>query len=163
MLNALPHFEVIPVCDPEDLPADGIRAVLTKDRQDEAALCALSAAMGERLCVQEVWKELLPQTTLLISSAICGGDIRTRFSQAAAERSCCLLLEPIRTRFSLPCPSGQGEPFSELPPKPHFYSEALCCYYAHKPPQLFLWDTEETLENKISLAGEAGFCGMSAK
>ena len=152
-------FEYVKVCTLEALPAEGHGAVLTKDRQDEDRLRQLD----DRFAVQEVWKEILPNAPLLISSAICGGELRTRFEKASKERSCCLLLEPIRMRFPLPCPDGCGEAIGTIPTEHAFYSEALCCYYAHTPQAIFLWDTEETLEEKVRLAKAAGFYGVAYK
>ena len=150
-------LEYVKICTLDDLPREGFGAVLTKDRKDEDRLRQLCGCFA----VQEVWKELLPDAPLLISSAICGGDIRARFEEAASTRRCCLLLEPIRMRFPLPCPDGCGEAISELPGGPHFYSDALCCYYAHTEDAMTLWDTEETLERKIQLAKDAGFFGVA--
>lgn len=163
VLNADRNFENVEVCTLDDFPQEGHRAILTKDRADEARLQALCASAGDRLIVQEVWKELLPEAALLISSAICGGDLRTRFHEAAAGRTCYLLLEPIRMRFPLPCPDGCGTEIREIPQGPHFYSDALCCYYAHTPESFTLWDTEDTLAQKIRLAKEAGFSGVACK
>ena len=160
--QAFSDFRQIPVCTLDDLPTDGIAAVLTEDRRDEARLTNISAIMKDRLAVKEVWKELLPEASLLISSAICGGDLRVRFEEAAAKHPCWLLLEPIRMRFPLPCRDGRGTPIKELPSEPLFYSDTLCCQYSHTPEAMFLWDTDETLQTKIRLALESGFLGIAA-
>lgn len=152
-------LEYVKICTLDDLPEEGPGAVLSENRNDEARLRQLDS----RFAVREVWKELLPDASVLISSAICGGDIRTRFEEAAKERRCCLLLEPIRMKFPLPCLDGHGEPVSELPDGPHFYSDTLCCYYAHTETAMTLWDTEETIEKKIQLAKDAGFYGVTYK
>lgn len=153
----------IPVCAINALAPEGYAAVLTSNRNDEAQLIALSADMKERLVVQEAWKEILPKSSLLISSAISGGDLRQRFREAAAKRSCFLLIDPIKTTFPLPCPDGVGTPVSEIPPTPHFYSDALCCYYAHSKSSFTLWDTEETLLKKMQLAKDFGFLGFAVQ
>ena len=155
-------FPVAQIYQPEDLPRDGFCAVLEKDRDLELRLKELSEIMGPRLIVQEVWQELLPDTSLLISSAICGGEITERFRTAAKSRACWLLLEPIKEVFSLPCLNALGTPAEAIPNGPQFYSEALCCYYTHSPGKMVLWDTEETLLKKIQLAREAGFQGIVA-
>jgi len=163
VLDTGKDFKNMAVCTLDDLPREGCWAILTKERTDEGRLKELSAEMGDRLSVQEIWKELLPEASLLISSAICGGDLRTRFQEAARERRCCLLLEPIRMRFPLPCLDGCGETIVEIPEGQHFYSDALCCYYAHTPTSMTLWDTEESLQQKVQLAKEAGFLGVACK
>lgn len=151
----------VPVCSLDSLPQEGYAAVLTLERNDEAQLLELSAIMKDHLVVQEAWKEILPESPLLISSAICGGDIRERFREAATQRPCVLLLEPIKNQFPLPCLNGYGEAMAELPQGRHFYSDALCCYYTHTPTAMMLWDTDETMKNKIQLAANAGFLGVT--
>lgn len=153
-------FPQLQVSSLDTLPQEGHRAVLTTLRRNEGRLRELSAQMQERLVVPEVWKELLPDAPLLISSAICGGSIAERFSEAAAERSCWLLVEPIREVFPLPCRDGHGAPICQLPEGAQFYSDCLCCYYSHSPKAVVLWDTEETLSRKLQLAKDAGFCGF---
>ena len=153
----------IEIRDLHDVPEDGFWAVLTEDRADEPYLSALCAKKGDRLAVREVWRELLPEASLLISSAICGGDIRTRFEEAAHARSCYLLLEPMRMHFTLPCPDGCGEAIHTIPDGPRFYSDALFCNYTHSPGRVILWDTEQTLEQKICAAMEAGFRGIAVQ
>lgn len=163
MLEEENYFTTVEVCTLDRLPLDGCWAVLTKNIEDEERLRQLCAAMGNRLIVQETWKELLPDAALLISSAICGGNLETRFQEAAADRRCYLLLEPVKMRFPLPCLDGCGECCIEIMEGTHFYSDALCCYYTHTPEAMFLWDTEETLERKKQLAKDSGFLGIVKK
>ena len=134
-------------------------AVLTSDRGDEDLLTRYAQQYPGQLIVQEVWKELLPDAPLLISSAICGGEVRDRFAFAAKERSCWLLIEPMRHKFPLPCPDAKGEALTSLPENTGFFSQTLCCRYTHFPGFVLLWDTEETLAQKLQLAKEAGFLG----
>lgn len=160
VLPPISDFPEAQIFEISTLPSHEYGAVLTLDRNDEDALIEHSRIMRERLIVPEVWKELLPEASLLISSAICGGDITERFREAAMERLCWLLVEPIRMRFPLPCLDGCGEPVPRIPEGHHFYSEALCCYYAHFPDSVVLWDTESTLQTKLQLAKAAGFLGF---
>ena len=118
------------------------------------------AVLDSRLLLPESWAHLFPQAGLLISSAMSGGDLRQRFREAAEHRQCWLQLQPMAVVFTLPCPDGQGSPVSELPKSVGFYSEALGCRYVHTPQQVILFDTEETLEQKIRLAQECGFTGI---
>jgi len=151
-------FRAPGICSLEELPKEGYWAVLTTAREEEGRLLELHRSMGDRLIVPEVWKELLPDSPILISSAISGGDLRTRFRQAAEEHDCYLLPEPLGMRFPLPCRDGVGETV-EVPDTQGFYSETLCCYYAHEPGSVILWDTEETMMQKTLLAKELGFLG----
>lgn len=117
------------------------------------------AETGRRLLVAECWQSVFPQAELIIPSSMSGGDLRQRFRQLRGRR-CWLQLEPMRLAFSLPCPDGQGVPVSGLPGKEGFYSEALGCRYVHSPGQVILFDTAETLEQKILLAKDCGFQGF---
>ena len=96
----------------------------------------------------------------LVMDYVSGGDLRQRFREAAEHWQCWLQLQPMAVVFPLPCPDGQGSPVSELPKSAGFYSEALGCRYVHTPQQVILFDTEETLEQKIRLAQEFGFTGI---
>lgn len=117
------------------------------------------AETGRRLLVPEIWQAALPQSELLVSSAMSGGDMKQRFRQLA-HRRCWLRLEPMCMAFPLPCPDGQGTAMVGLPESSGFYSEALGCRYIHSPGQVILFDTEETLEQKILLANDCGFLGF---
>lgn len=149
---------------PADIP-EGPFAVLTQERSQEDRLTALAVNYGPRLLVPEVWSRLLPQAGVLISSAISGGTLRQRFQEAADTypRRCWLLVEPLAMDFSLPCPTGCGEPASIPSGCRQFYSQSLCCYYAHffknEQGHMVLWDTQATLETKLALAKECGFLG----
>ena len=159
VLTPISDFPQAKPYPPDRLPDSGPCAVLTLDRNDELLLNRLAVEMQQDLIVQEVWKELLPEASLLISSAISGGDIRQRFHEAAAERPCWLLVEPVLTQFPLPCCNGVGTSVVQIPNGPCFYSESLLCYYTHSPGFMTLWDTEETLQQKMLCAKDAGFLG----
>ena len=118
------------------------------------------SGLSSRLLVPVSWQSLLPQAGLLVSSSISGGDLRQRFQTLADRRCCWLVPERLCRQFPLPCPDGQGFPLSEIPRDSGFYSEALGCRYVHRPQNVILFDTEETLEYKIHLAQECGFLGV---
>ena len=130
------------------------------DPTAEVPLAALEKELGHKLLVPERWQYIFPQTGLLISSSISGGDLKSRFREAAERgpNRCWLLLEPMSMAFSLPCPDGQGQPV-EPPEAKGFYSEALGCRYVHSPGQVILFDTDETLAQKRQWAMAAGFLG----
>jgi len=115
---------------------------------------------GSSLLVPEHWHSVLPQAELLISSSISGGDLRNRFQSLAAAHSCWLVPERLCRAFPLPCPDGQGTPLPEPPQAEGFYSPSLGCRYLHWPDHVILFDTEQTLEQKILLAKECGFRGV---
>jgi len=140
-------------------------AVLTTDRTNEAALTHLAAIHGPKLIVPEVWRDLLPNCGILISSALSGGSFLQRVEDAAraAPKRCWLYLEPLQTEFGLPCPDGQGRRVTIIDYGYSFYSKPLCCRYRHfygsGQGSVVLWDTKETLQTKMKLAQEAGFLG----
>ncbi len=161
-------FLQLPVYTPDTAPTSAPTpiALLTRDRQSEAVLEQLALTLGSRLVLPEVWRDLFPQTGVLISSAISGGSLQARFREAAEQSPgrCWLLLEPMQTVFPLPCPTGQGSPA----PMEHgnvFYSDTLCCQYTHflrnGTGYMLLWDTEETLQQKCMLAKDCGFLGCT--
>ena len=126
---------------------------------DALPLLLQLAETGRRLLVPEIWQAALPQAELLVSSAMSGGDLKQRFRQLPGQR-CWLRLEPMRMAFPLPCPDGQGTTVTDLPESSGFYAEALGCRYIHAPGQVILFDTAETLEQKILLAKDCGFQGF---
>ena len=128
-------------------------------KPDALPLLLQLAESGRRLLVPEIWQEALPQAELLVSSAMSGGDLKQRFRQLPGHR-CWLRLEPMRMAFPLPCPDGQGTVITDLPESSGFYAEALGCRYIHAPGQVILFDTEETMEQKILLAKACGFQGF---
>lgn len=141
-----------------------------EDQQAEPKLTELAQTLGPKLLVPEIWKQVLPQAGILISSALSGGTLRERFKEAALEMPgrCWLKLEPVRMRFSLPCPTGCGTALSQevldkkLAGKRTFFSEDLCCRYAYDLEHgaaMILYDTRTTLAEKAGMAKETGFCG----
>ncbi len=166
-LQPIPDFPALQTADAAHFPAhpEYPTAVLTCDYSDFPMLRQLADRHGSMLVVREVWRELLPQAGLLISSAISGGTIEQRFAEAvhAAPNRCWLLQEPIRMEFSLPCPSGIGNEITIIDYGQVFQSHALGCCYTHfiRDQRGFvrLWDTEDTLRKKAELAHAAGFCG----
>ena len=138
------------------------------DPEAEAALQILAEHLGSRLLVPEVWRDILPQTGLLIPAAISGGFLEDRLKRAAeaSPGRCWLLADRFRMYFPLPCPSGSGRFLSALDAErlraggPDFYSPEFCCRYCYDYPNgLVLFDTEDSISEKLRLAKEAGFHG----
>ena len=161
-LYAEEKFPKLEFCALHELPKDGVWAVSTTDRKEEDRLLALQEHMGKRLVVPEVWKEVLPKASILISSAISGGSLEERFASVAKNRSCYLLIEPLKAAFPLPFPHGKELPCAPIP-EHSFFSKALCCYYAHFPGSVVMWDTEESLKQKIQMANDLGFHGYAVR
>lgn len=141
-----------------------------EDRQAETQLNELALVLGPKLLVPEVWRQVLPQAGILVSSALSGGTLKERFKEASLETPgrCWLKLEPVRMRFSLPCPTGCGTALTQesldkkLEGKRTFFSEELCCRYAYdleNGAAMILYDTRTTLAEKTKMAKELGFCG----
>lgn len=157
--------------DPLALAWDGRTVVADwTDIQAEDALIELEQALGPRLLVPDLWQQVLSQAGLLISAAISGGTLTQRLEEAAnaAPGRCWLRLEPLRMVFPLPCPTGCGLSLSQpeleakLMGKQTFFSEDLCCRYTYDldgKAAMILYDTEETLDQKLSMAQEFGFLG----
>lgn len=123
-------------------------------------LMLLADVLGPRLLVSEPWQAMFPQAGVLIESSISGGDLRTRFFDAAEAYPdrCWLLAERLCAAFPLPCPDGQGKQ-TQPPAEEGFFAESLGCRYVHKPGQVILFDTDETLQQKCRWALDAGFLG----
>lgn len=169
VLHTIPDFPQLPVqqLDAVSLQTGSPIAILTTDLASEPALLSLAEALGPRLVVPEVWREVLPQAGLLISSAISGGSLRQRFQEAAerSPRRCWLLLEPMQMEFPLPCHTGIGKPIDAATYDRQFFSKDLCCQYTHfiRNGQgiMVLWDTEESLSKKLELAKNCNFLGFA--
>ena len=105
---------------------------------------------------------------MLISSALSGGDLRTRLEEALGRSGgLCLDLERLCRSFPLPCPDGEGD---ELSPralagylrqgaKPSFSEELMCKAFTAKvggEMRFILFDDRETLCRKVKLASSLG-------
>lgn len=153
---------------PETIPCNACLAVNMTDRDDEAFLLALEAFLGNRLLVPEIWMNTMQRAGILISSSLSGGTLDDRLKEAsqAAPGRCWLLLEPLRMRLPLPCPSGTGIPLPKdmletlIENRPSFYSPEFCCRYCYDLPDgIFLYDTEDTRHKKLRLAENHSFNG----
>lgn len=165
VLTSLPGFLHIPILTLETM-SHTTAAVLTTDPDQEDTLALMEFHLGPKLVLPEFWANRFPRCGVLISSAICGGAFSARLRNAADAypHRCWLLAEPNPIEFPLPCPDGCGRPVVQ-PSGPSFYSQALCCQYTHfsrnHQSSFTLWDTEDTMMQKLALAKEFGFLGYA--
>jgi hypothetical protein len=153
---------------PKEVPDGVYLAAEIVPRDAEDVLQSLQADLGPRLLVPEVWRKVLPDAGILISSSLSGGTLQNRleYAERASPGRCWLRLERLRMRFPLPCPTGVGTALTPaelgrlLQANPTFYSPEFCCRYCYDlPGGIVLYDTDETWECKRKLAQSAGFSG----
>lgn len=132
-------------------------------------LGAMLAQSGRRLYVPEHFA--VPEASVLVCTALSGGTLRERLSDAAARygtQRVALDCQRLAMDFVLPCRSGEGTPLtpeelSALREKcgaAVFFSEELCANYfsytAQGRAHFVLFDTAETLRCKLRLGRERG-------
>ena len=181
-LLLLSDREAPPVPDPPALSAALRRecrrwgfsgAVLDFEGPPRADLQALAKALAGELPRQLLLTPeayAVPGGTVLLNSAISGGDFRQylqdghqHWGQAALD------LQRLRMDFPLPCPSGEGRPLTQealdalLQDHPSiFFSQELCARYFTSrkggETRFVLFDDAETLRRKLRIAQS---CGIS--
>ena len=124
---------------------------------------------GRRLYVPEAFA--VPEASVLVCTALSGGTLRERLSDAAARygtQRVALDCQRLAMDFVLPCRSGEGTPLTpeELSARRErcgaavFFSEELCANYfsytAQGRAHFVLFDTAETLRCKLRLGRERG-------
>lgn len=136
-------------------------AVFWTDLRQLPTLRWLEEALGPALLVRECWQKLLPCAGVMISSSLSGGCIAQRFEDAVRQTAgrCWLLTEPMQALFSLPSPHGEYTPAETVPSGISFYSRTLGCRYIHQPGQIILYDTAQTINEKVRQARIHGFLG----
>lgn len=132
-------------------------------------LGALLSQSGRRLYVPETFA--VPSACVLICTALSGGTLRERLSDAAARYGApriALDCQRLAMDFLLPCPSGEGTPLTteelttlrERCDSPVFFSSELCANYfsfqERGKPHFVLFDTAETLRRKLEFGRERG-------
>lgn len=141
---------------------------------------ALEQALNEAglaLWVPENYGGACSTAKVLISSALSGGTLRRRLTDACEQfgpERVILAVERMAHRFPLPSPTGQGEPVpretlaallrEDVSP---CRSEEFCASYFTRREggqiALYLYDDEASLRSKLALAGELGlFAGLMA-
>ena len=132
-------------------------------------LGAMLAQSGRRLYVPEAFA--VPEASVLVCTALSGGTLRERLSDAAARygtQRVALDCQRLAMDFVLPCRSGEGTPLTpeelaslrERYGAAVFFSEELCANYfsytAQGRAHFVLFDTAETLRCKLRLGRERG-------
>ena len=112
----------------------------------------------------------IPGATVLINSAVSGGNLRERLQEAIRQHpNAGLDLQRLMMDFTLPAPSGEGKPLSpeeltalQKQRNPSvFFSPELCAryftYMDNRQAHFVLFDDAETLQQKLRLAESLGY------
>lgn len=133
-------------------------------------LTSLSKALSEqnlRMIVPEPLGNDFKNAWVLISSALSGGSLRRRLSEAANTYGAgriVLDVERVFRVFTPPVPDGQGRPLSReeyetlkarVSPTP-FFSYDLCCnyfiFFEDEQPHIVLYDNVGSIKSKLLIA-----------
>lgn len=111
---------------------------------------------------------LLPPEAAILSSRICGGSLQQTLERSALryKKALWFIIEPMCHLFPLPCPDGIGTPVSEAErlalcrkytvyDSPDFVCQ-YCVMQDRDTVNVFLFDTPQTVEQKIRLAESLG-------
>jgi len=145
------------------------------ETQDKAsflsALGRVLARNGRWLFVPEPYGAQVAQATVLICTAMSGGNLRQRLEEAInryGRGRVALDVQRLRMSFPLPCPSGEGQPLTgeeltallERKQQSVFYSSDLCAKYFTDTDgsgsRFVLFDDTDTLRKKLHLGQELG-------
>lgn len=123
-----------------------------------------------RLFVPQSYGADAPEAVMFLCSALSGGNFREYLREWGKKRGAeklALDVERLRMDFPLPCPSGVGTPLSgeELQKRltaNTFFSPELCARYCTYTDggavRFLLYDDAETMNRKVRIAEELGFC-----
>ena len=128
-------------------------------------LSIILARNGRQLFVPEQYGQHVPQSTVLICTAISGGTLTHRLENAQRRFGprLALDLQRLRMNFPLPCPSGEGTPLSgealqklmDTHQPTVFYSADLCAKYftvtRGGESRFILFDDADTILKKIQI------------
>lgn len=145
---------------------------VTEDRT--AFLEALSRVLTRNrrvLYVPEAYGGCVAQATVVICTALSGGNLRQRLEECGRRYGAGRLgldLQRLRMSFPLPCPSGEGEPLSsgaleellERKGNSVFYSHDLCAKYftitENGSSRFVMFDDGDTIRRKVQLGQDLG-------
>ena len=135
------------------------------------ALSRVLARNKRRLFVPEAYGGQIPQASVLICTALSGGNLRRRLEECAQRFGAGRLvmdLQRLRMSFPLPCPTGEGETLSSgtllsmLAQKGQsvFYSNDLCAKYFtftdNGTSRFVLFDDSDTIRRKVQIGQDMG-------
>lgn len=132
------------------------------------SLAKIFSEQNLRLIVPEPLGNDFKNTWVLVSSALSGGTLRRRLSEAVNTYGAgriVLDVERVFREFTPPVPDGQGRALSReefetlkarVSPTP-FFSYDLCCNYfiflENEQPHIVLYDNVGSIKNKLLIAG----------
>lgn len=135
------------------------------------ALGRILARNGKGLFVPEVYGGKTAQASVLICTALSGGNLYQRLEEGQRQFGrgrVAMDLQRLRMSFPLPCPSGEGEPLSreklaemlERKGGSVFYSNDLCAKYFtftdNGESRFVLFDDGDTLRRKLRIGQDLG-------
>lgn len=135
------------------------------------ALGRILARNGKGLFVPEVYGGKTAQASVLICTALSGGNLYQRLEESQRQFGrgrVAMDLQRLRMSFPLPCPSGEGEPLSreklaemrERKGGSVFYSNDLCAKYFtftdNGESRFVLFDDGDTLRRKLRIGQDLG-------
>ena len=130
------------------------------------------ARNGRSLFVPESYGARVPEASVLICTALSGGNLQQRLEEGARQFGrgrVALDLQRLRMSFPLPCPTGEGEPLdreklAEMMGRKQqsvFYSHDLCAKYFTftdvEESRFVLFDDADTLRRKLRMGQDLGF------
>lgn len=131
-------------------------------------ILAALASCGLPLVVPAIYGDALPEASVLVDSAVSGGELEVYLREQLArwQGRVCLALQRLRMRFPLPCPTGEGEALDEstlrtlLEGRQSYFSRELGCRYCTcREGDAFtflLFDDGASLRHKLLLAEQLG-------
>lgn len=133
-----------------------------------AELGELMSKRGWPMYVTEPYARFSDKTKVLVSSALSGGSLQLRLSEAVEQYGAArtaLYAERVSQDFFLPSPTGQGVPLpleelrarmEELSPSIFFSSELCAHYFTYMSPQsgahFILFDDAGSIRKKLHIA-----------
>lgn len=149
------------VCDFEARPLTVLSKIV-------AELGELMSKRGWPMYVTEPYARFSEKTKVLISSALSGGSLQLRLTEAVEHYGAsrvALYVERVSQDFFLPSPTGQGTPLpteelkariEELSPSIFFSSELCAHYFTYMSPQngahFILFDDAGSIRKKLHVA-----------